>query len=148
METNTDITIDGYEASWAMPRLEGELGTYTGVFKFKCYLNPISQLQAGRDYRELLGSLAAQATDGEANLAFALTQLKHRIVSAPPFWTSTAQDDGGIQGNIGDINVILAVLDAAIRSEQLFKDKIAKEREALLNRSIKVAEKIVRTEEK
>lgn len=140
---NSDLTIDGSMATWVMPRMEGTLGgTYVGVFKFSCYLNPIAQLQAGRQLRELLGNLGNQATDTEFNLAYALTQLSHRVISAPPFWTSTKQESS-MEGNIGDLNVISAVLDAAMRSEALFKERIEKERETVLNRAIKVGEEIL-----
>ena len=141
---NTDIIINGHEATWKMPLTHGELGgTYTGTFVFRCYLDPLSQLQAGRQYREYLGTHGMVATDTEINLAYALSQLSQRILKAPPFWTSTAQE-GGIQGNIGDLNVIFLVLQAADKAEELFKEKIQKERDALLDRSIKVGEDLLR----
>lgn len=140
---STDIVLDNNIAKWNMPRMEGDLGgTYIGTFTFKCYLSPLTQLQAGREFRELLGNLGSQAPNGEIDLAFALTQLKHRIITAPAFWTSTLEESG-IAGNIGDMNVVSAVLDASIRSENLFKEKVAKERELLLDRSIKVGEEIL-----
>lgn len=140
---DNDITLDGSIATWTMPQTDGELGgTYKGTFEFRTFLDPLRQLQAGREYRELLGNLAPQASDSEGNLAFALVQLKHRILRAPPFWSSTLQDSG-MAGNIGDLNVIALVLDSAIRAETIYKEKIAKEREDLLNKSIKIAEEIV-----
>lgn len=143
---NTDIVIDGSESTWVLPRTEGEMGgTYTGTFVFRCFLDPLRQLQAGREYRELLGSLSTQASDSEGNLAFALVQLKHRILKSPPFWTSTLQDSG-MAGNVGDLNVISLVLDAAIRSENSFKEKVIKEREEILNRSIKVGEDLLHSQ--
>ena len=144
---NNDILIEGSQATWRMPRMEGDLGgTYTGVFVFRTFLDPLRQIQAGKEYRALLGDLAINAGDAESNLAFALTQLKHRIIKAPPFWESTLQDSG-IAGNVGDLNIIAAVLDAAIRSENLFKEKIQKERDAILERSIKVGEQLLPKEE-
>ena len=144
MENSTDIILEGNTATWVMPRMESETGgTYTGTFTFKCYLDPLTQLQAGREFTELLGSLANQASEAEFTLSFALTQLKHRIISAPPFWTSTLQDGGGYGGNIGDLNIISAVLEASTRASNLFKQKIQDEREALLNRAIKAGEKII-----
>jgi hypothetical protein len=144
---DTDITLDGSVSTWVLPLTQGDLGgTYKGKFTFKCYLNPLEQLQAGREYRELLGALAMQASDTESNLAFALIQCKHRILTAPPFWTSTKQESS-IEGNIGDLNIVSMVLDAAIRSEALFKQRIAEEREALLDHSIKTAESMLKKEE-
>jgi hypothetical protein len=144
---DSDITLNGSEATWVMPRVDGELGgTYTGTFTFRCYLDPLRQLQSGREYRELLGSLAVQASDNEANLAFALTQLKHRIIKSPPFWSSTLQESG-IAGNIGDLNVITLILDASIRAENLFKEKIQKERDELLNKTIEKGEELLAKEQ-
>lgn len=140
---NNDITLTGSTATWRMERMDGELGgTYSGTFVFKCYLTPLASLQAGKEYRSLLGELAIQASDAEANLAFALTTLKQRIISAPPFWTSTLQESG-IAGNVGDLNIIAAVLDASIRAEQMFKESIQKERDSLLVRSIAAGEKLL-----
>ena len=44
---------------------------------------------------------------------------------------------------MGDLNIIAAVLDAAIRAEQIFKESIQKERDALLVRSIAAGEKLL-----
>ena len=143
---NNEITLDGNQATWRMPRTDGELGgTYTGTFVFRTFLDPIRQLQAGREYRELLGSLAIQASDSEGNLAFALVQLKHRILKAPPFWDSTLQESG-MAGNIGDLNVIALILDAAIQSENLYKERLQKERDTLLERTLKAGEDLLRKE--
>jgi hypothetical protein len=142
MENNNDITLEGSVATWRMDKMEGGIGgSYTGTFQFRTFLDPIRQLQAGKEYRSLLGELAVQASEEEGNLAFALVQLKHRILKSPPFWSSTLQDSG-MEGNIGDLNVIAAVLDAAIRAENLFKEKMKSERDAVLNRSIKIAEEL------
>ncbi len=137
---NNDILLNGSLATWRMPMIVGDLGgTYTGTFEFRTFLDPLRQLQAGREYRELLGSLAIQAEDSESNLAFALVQLKHRIVKAPAFWSST-EAESGIAGNIGDMNVIAAVLDAALMAETMFKDKMAEERNKMLEKAIKTGE--------
>lgn len=143
---NNDIVLEGNTATWQMPLTEGEIhGTYSGTFQFRCFLDPIRQLQAGREYRDLLGPNAMMATDNEGNLAFALVQLKHRITKAPPFWTSTLQESN-MAGNIGDLNVITLVLDASIRAETLYKEKVQKERDLILERSIKLAEEKIQKE--
>ena len=143
---DTDIILEGSQATWKMLPTVGDLGgTYTGTFVFRCFLSPLEQLQAGREYRELLGGLGGQASESESSLSFALTQLKHRVIKSPPFWSSTLQDSG-IAGNVGDLNIISMVLDASIRSESLFKARIQKERESLLDRSIKVAEEKLKEE--
>ena len=135
-----DITIEGSVATWVMERTDGDLGgTYTGTFQFRCYLTPLQQLQAGREFRELLGSFANQATETEIKLSLALTQLKHKILKAPPFWSSTLEESG-ISGNIGDMNIIAAVSNASIRAEEMYLERIQKERNDLLDKSIKLAE--------
>lgn len=145
---NSDIIFDGSVATWRMPRIEGTKGgTYTGSFQFKCYLDPLSSLAAGKEYRELLGSQSMHASNAESDLAFALTQLKYRILKAPPFWTSTLQESG-IQGNIGDLNVIAAVFDAAMESEALFEFNIQKERDSVLSTTIAKGEQMLEKQQK
>ena len=144
MDQDIILDVRNATATWKMPRLEGEYGgTYTGTFVFRCYLTPLQTLQAGRELRELLGNLGAQASDTEYNLSVALTQLKQRIVKAPVFWTAT-KEESGIEGNLGDMGVIKAVLDASIKAEELFLKKINEEREELLNKTIKAGEEILK----
>ena len=137
---NTDLTLEGNVATWVMPRTEGSTGgTYTGTFQFRCWLSPTQILQAGRVLREYLGEHAKLATETEFNLAYALSQLSQRIIKAPPFWSSTLPDSG-LQGNIGDLEVIMLVMDAADRSQALYQERVAKERELALEQAIKKAE--------
>lgn len=142
---NTDIVIENTTATWTIPpETSGEiLGTYAGTFNFRCYLTPTQELQAGREYRALLGPNGVLAGEHEAQMAYCLTQLKHRIITSPPFWTGHQSDDGQ-SGNIPDLRVLLLILDAAMRSEQLFKNKVKEEREARLKASIEIAEKRVK----
>lgn len=130
-EVKDDLKIEGDVATWEM-RMEGSVkGTYVGVFKFRCYLTPLQNIAAGKEQRELLGSNMALATDHESFLAYALTQLKQRIISAPPFWSSTTPNKA-LEGDLPDENVIEAVLDAAIRSEIKYKeDKKRKKEEGI-----------------
>lgn len=140
MDNIEDITLQGSEAVWVMPRTESITGgTYTGTFRFRCFLDPIRELQAGREYRELLGKFSQSATDIESRLAWCLSQLKQRILISPPFWSSTAQD-GGIAGNIGDLAILTLVTEAAFRAQDLFKEKIQKERDDLLDKAIRASE--------
>lgn len=141
---DTDITIENGIATWTMQPTNGEVqGTYTGTFQFRCYLDPIRQLQAGREYRELIGPHALLATETEGNLAFGLTQLRHRVLKSPPFWSSTLQESV-FAGNIGDLNIITIVLDAAIRAENLYKEMMVKERDAILDKNIKTTEEMIK----
>ena len=136
------ISIADNIATWKI-KMEGDIaGTYVGTFKFKCFLSPMQMLSAGKEYRKMLGEHHLTAPTHEANLAYALIQLKYRIVSAPPFWTSTLQDST-IEGDVADIEVIMQVLDAAMNAEILFKDEIREQKDKLLQASKASLEKIL-----
>ena len=143
MADNNDIIIIGSTAKWNLPPTQGELmGTYTGPFEFKTFLTPTQMLEAGREYRSLLGAFPEYASDKEKELAFALVQLRYRIIKAPPFWTSTLSESG-YAGNVPDTNIIMTVYVKAIVAESMFQEKINKESETLLERTIKSAEALV-----
>jgi len=89
--------------------------TYEGAFRVKTGLSPFDELAAGRDMRSLLGDYGVQALDHEANIAYALSQLRYRIVEAPLFWTEKSRE--GFGGADLDSNVTLAVLNLAIEAE-------------------------------
>ena len=134
-----DILIEGGQATWEM-RLEGDIqGTYSGTFKFRCFLTPTQRLAAGREHRELLGSNPTLATEHDDNLAFSLSQLKHRIISAPPFWTSN-----GIAGDLPDENIIDSVLDAAIAAELKYKAQLKQKKGDAIERAKKAAERLLK----
>lgn len=138
----SDIIIDGAVDSWDM-RIEGDiLGTYAGAFKFRCYLTPLQQIAAERERRELLGAHGLYAQEHESFLAYALTQLKHRIVAAPPFWTS--QSPASMAGDIADENVIAAILDAALGAEIKYKSQLKKRKLDALARGKAGTEKLMK----
>jgi hypothetical protein len=143
---NTDIIITGSTAIWQMPLTQGDtLGTYSGRFEFRCFLSPTQMLEAGRIYRELVGNLGSLCSENDSNLAFCLSQLKFRVLRSPPFWSSSVSESG-LLGDIPDLNVLALILDSAIRAETLFKQKIAKERESILDRAIKTGEDLMHKE--
>lgn len=135
----SDIIIEGNTATWDM-RIDGDIhGTYSGVFRFRCYLSPLQQIAADRERRELLGNQPLYASEHESFLAYALTQLKYRILSAPPFWAS--QNPGAMGGDIADENVIGAVVDAALGAEMKYKSQLKKKRLEAVDRAIASTEK-------
>ena len=146
--SDTDLMIEGHTAIWSIPPgTQGDIGgTYSGQFKFKTYLSPMQMLAANKEYREMLGANASSASEHDGYLAYALTQLKYRVISSPPFWT-TPQQNGAMAGSIPDENVILAVLDAAVRAETVFKAKMASERDSVLKRTITIAEEMLTKEQ-
>lgn len=139
----SDIIIEGNTARWDM-RLEGDiLGTYTGSFRFKCYLLPTEKLAAGRQYRELLGPNPTIALEHEDSLAFTLSQLKQRVLSAPPFWTSTMQGNG-IAGDLPDEKIINAVLETAIAAEFKYAAQVQAKKIEAIDKAKKAAEKMLK----
>lgn len=140
-----DIIIEGNTATWDM-RLEGNInGTYSGAFRFKCYISPLQQIAADRERRELLGPQPFAAGEHESLLAYALTQLKYRIISAPPFWES--QNPATLSGDIADENVITAVLDAALGAEMKYKSQLKKKKLDAISRAKSATEKLMADEE-
>jgi hypothetical protein len=147
MANPQDIILEGSTATWDMGIIQGDVhGTYSGTFKFRCFLTPTQNLAAAREYRELLGPQLMLAPESDGHTAFALTQCKYRILSSPPFWTAPLQN-GEMPGNIPDLNVILAVLDAAISSETKYRALMTKERDKMLTRAIGAAEAMAQTED-
>ena len=141
-EDRTDIIIENNVASWEL-KTEGILsGTYQGIFKFKCYLDPLEQIRSNREYRELIGPNHLTLPEHESFLAYAITQLKYRIISAPPFWSST-QPTSGYSGNLADENVISEVLTAAMDSELLYRKKLKQKKDEALEKAKKAAERIL-----
>lgn len=141
-----NIIIEGNTGVWEM-KLDGDIqGTFTGIFRFRCYLTPSQKIAADREMRELIGVNPTVANEHESYLAFALTQLKQRIISAPPFWTSTLQTSG-ISGDLPDENIIIAVLDASLGAESKYKGQLKQKKVDAIEKVKKAAEKILRTQE-
>jgi len=137
----SDLIIEGNTATWHM-RLEGDIhGTYVGAFRFKCYLSPLQQIAADRERRELLGPQPFAASEHESFLAYALTQLKYRIITAPPFWASA--NPAELAGDIADENIIGAVLDAALGAEMKYKSQLKKKKLDAIERSKSAVEKLM-----
>lgn len=137
-----DIVIENDIAIWNF-RTEGLInGTYAGTFKFRCFLTPSKKIAAGREYRDLLGPHGIQADKYEAFLAYALTQLRYRIISAPPFWNPSIQD-GSIAGDIPDEEVLTAILDAAVGAELKYRHMLKKRKEDAIQKAKVAAERIL-----
>lgn len=138
-----EIVINGTTASWEM-RMEGAIqGTYSGTFVFRCFLTPTQRLAAGREHRELLGTNPQLASEHDDNLAFTLSQLKYRIISAPPFWTSTLQLNN-VAGDIPDTDVIDRVLDAAVAAELKYREQLKQKKQEAIERAKKAAERMLK----
>jgi len=136
-----DLKIEGDKATWDMSAIGNIRGTYMGTFVFRCFLTPLMQIAAGREERALIGENFAFAADHEKFMAYALTQLKYRIISAPPFWSSAA--NGSIQGDLADAEIVSLVLGAAIDSELKYKNEIKLRKESAIERAKKANDAIV-----
>ncbi len=136
------MIIENGVATWNLHQQGDISGLYTGTFKFRCFLSPMQQIAAGKEYRNILGESHLTAPEFESNLAYALTQLKYRIISAPPFWTSTLQNST-IEGDIADANIIMTILDAATTAELQYRDELKAKREKSLEVSKNIAESLL-----
>lgn len=137
-----DIIIEGNTAKWDM-KVDGDInGTYIGEFRFRCFLTPVQQIAANREYRDMLGPNMTMAPEHESFLAYCLTQLKYRILSAPPFWGSSS-----VPGDIPDDNVLLKVLDAAVSAETKFRGNIKKKKEEAIQKAMKAAERLLKQQD-
>jgi hypothetical protein len=143
-----DLLIEGNTATWHIVEPGLIQGLYTGTFRFKCFPTPSERLASGRVFRELLGSHATQALKYEEDLAFALAQLKYRVLEGPPFWNSSL-NISGIAGDIPDVEVLFVIFEAAMSSEnkylaQLEKRKIEAVKNAKLAAEALLAKKVVK----
>lgn len=133
-----DIQINGSVATWTMHMNGTVSGTYTGTFTFRCFLTPLQRIAAGREQRALLGESRAFVEtpdyENEAWLAYLLTQLKYRVISAPPFW-STSGINKTHEGDIPDENVLQAILDAATDAELIYKQRLKKLKEEAIKKA-------------
>lgn len=117
-----EIRLEGQTAVWDMLETAEVEGTYQGEFKFRTALNPLQEITADREYRDLMGSNEAQAPTRIKNLAYALTQLKYRVLEAPHFWVDGSHLPGS---QVKDIEIIELVFQAAMLSETKYKALIA-----------------------
>jgi hypothetical protein len=118
-QNRSDIIITANQAVWEF-RIDGDYsGTFTGTFKFRCYLTPTQRIAVGREQRELLGSIANLAADDESTFAMMLTHLKYRVLEAPPFWS--ANTGFGYAGDLLDENVLTQVFVTALDAELKYK---------------------------
>lgn len=91
--------------------------TFIGEFKVKVILSPLDILGIDRDYRELIGAVnPIMASNDANNIAFALSQLRHRILSYPAFWKGGEYDGGHLPKK-----VLYKILDDSIACQDKFK---------------------------
>lgn len=136
---DSKIFIEGTEATWRINE-EGPInGKYIGTFKFRCFLTPTQRISANREYREMLGGNPTLTPEHEDSLAYALSQLKYRVISYPPFWEG---EDKPILGDIADTDIIALVLKAAVAAEFKYRKQLDEKRKSAIQRAKEAAERI------
>lgn len=93
--------------------------TYMGDFIFRVGLNPMMVIESDRYYRELLGGNPLVATTAAQEMAFAVSQLKYRVIKAPAWWESVFDPES----NFFDYGLLIEVLNKAIEAENSFKEQ-------------------------
>jgi len=143
-DTTLEINSDGM-AKFSVNMVGGKtMQTYLGNFKAKCLLNANEYIRANREFMDLIGD-SKNLGDPE-EIAFALVQLKYRLVDVPPFWQSQNSPYDG--GEIKDYNIITSVFNICMDAEREYekmmqedydkvKEKIKKQREALVKKKEK-----------
>lgn len=130
--SDSDITVnleDG-TATYTLKHHGQVGGTYIGVFKLLCSLNPIQYIEADKDYRELLGKNAELASTHADTVAYALSQLRQRILESPPFWNEKGGRYGG--AHLKDHEILEIMLEAAVKAEIKYRRELqAKHEEAV-----------------
>lgn len=103
---------------FSISELDGESNeSYVGEFKVKLILSPLETLAIDRDYRELIGPINPLMASNDANnIAFALSNLKHRILAYPSFWKGSGYDGGHLPKS-----VLYKILDLSIECQDKFK---------------------------
>jgi hypothetical protein len=128
-----DIVLDSQGiATWEINMTAPIGGTYQGVFQFRTVLSPIQQIEADRDFRELLGANASFATTHVENLAYTLAQLRQRIIKAPPFWDDGLSKFKG--SHIRDEEILQAVYEAAVMAETKFRNQLKEKHKESIER--------------
>lgn len=141
-----DIVIENDVATWQL-QAEGDImGTYSGLFKFRCYLLPTQVIAIGREFRTLLGEFGLYANEQQTLFANALTQLKYRVISGPPFWTASLQT-GSFPGDLPDESIIGQILNAALDAELKYKQDLLDRKKATIERAKLAAERVFKQQQ-
>lgn len=109
--------------------------TYMGIFKVKTIVTPYDYIRADRLYRELLGQVNPHLASKEAqNYAFALSQLKVRVLESPDFFKNKDIDGAHL-----DRNILIQIINLAIDAQEEYKKTLT---DKLKNMQKMLADKI------
>tara|TARA_R100000951_G_C2653160_1_gene185153 strand:+ start:5278 stop:5766 length:489 start_codon:yes stop_codon:yes gene_type:complete len=99
----------------------GNKQTYKGMFKVKCILGPLEVIESDALYRKLLGDSNPNfASEYVGSLAYALSQLKYRIIDAPAWYKNDIKMDGS---HVDDA-ILLSIFDVAVEAEEEYRKGI------------------------
>jgi len=92
--------------------------TYMDTFRVKTIISPMDLIKADRLYRELIGSVNPHmASSDTQNFAFALSQLKIRLLDPIPEFFKNKELDGSHL----DANVLIDIINLAIDAEEAYQ---------------------------
>ena len=121
-----DINVDFYMGTATFfVKKEGAANktSYSGMFKVKCVMSPMEYINSDSLYRKLLGESNPQyASDLAGRMAYAIAQLKYRIMDCPDWFKS----DNGMYGSNSEDNVLLYVFDKCVEAEMLYREGMEK----------------------
>ena len=94
--------------------------TFMGSFRAKCVISPMDHIKADRLYRELLGQVNPHLASKETqNYAFALSQLKVRVLEMPDFFKNRELD-----GSHLDSNILIDIVNKCIDAQEEYKEEL------------------------
>ena len=134
-----EITLNGSTGTYFLDMVGKIGGRYVGKFIMRCYLTPIERIACDREFRDLIGKIQTGVDPNVEYLAFALTQLKYRIVSYPPFWDNGDTPIPG--GQIADREIIEDLLGAANDAETKYSESLIEKHEQSLKQMSKQLQK-------
>ena len=108
---------------------------FNGTFKVKTLLSRREEFIADERRRSIVGTLANGVAPSLGGEAFMQGQLFVRIVEAPKWWEDS---DSGL--DLKDLNVIVAVFNAAMKAEKDRKDKVKDDSQKALKKMTKKTE--------
>jgi len=91
-----------------------------GIFKFRCLMQPIDEINIDAFYRELIGIRPTDADQKADRFAFSLSHLRYRIIDAPTWWKEDPDKRTLIWGGHCNKNIILEVFNLAVEAEKIY----------------------------
>jgi hypothetical protein len=141
-DTNISVNSETGRATIEIMNFVGSktMNTYMGTFECRCLLPAGEYVKSNRDFVSMVGV----SPDNDATrIAYALIQLKYRLIKKAPFWISEGDIMDG--SHIEDYNLIMHLHKACMEAEKTYKDmmkdqfdknkdRLAKQRTAIAER--------------